>query len=104
MKLFKHNGDPTKATVDLVTEAVALKKQIAALENQLKGVQSTLLTQMATEDVKTLEIPELASITFVAETVRKSFDSTKFKEDHPKLFEQYQKESSVKSSLRIKEL
>ena len=42
------------------------------------------------------------SITYVAPTKRKTFDSTRFKAEHADLYGQYQKESDVKSSIRIK--
>lgn len=43
-----------------------------------------------------------ASFTLVAGSVRKSFNTSKFKEEHPDLYEQYIVESISSDSLRVK--
>lgn len=45
---------------------------------------------------------DLISITYVAPTVRNTFDSKRFKEERPKTYEKYLKQSEVKSSIRLK--
>lgn len=101
MPFYKHNGEPVKKVKEAATQAVDIKKQIAALELQLKGLTATLMEEMTKHDVKSFEIPELVSITYIAPTTALKFDSTKFKADHEDLYKEYLKESAVKASIRM---
>lgn len=78
-----------------------LKQKIDKAKEELDGITNSLLAEMEKNNVIKLDVPELA-ITYIAPSERESFDSKKFREDNPDLYDEYVKFSSVKSSLRIK--
>lgn len=79
-----------------------LKKQIEELTKQLESDKKILLEFMATEKVeKIVDDIYNTKITLVNSSTRKSFDTTNFKKDHMDLFEKYQKDVTVKETLRI---
>lgn len=75
-------------------------KQIKALEEQAAAVKEAIKAEMESRKILNLQIGDLA-ISYVAPTVRKSFDSARFKKEHADLWPLYQKSAEVKSSIRI---
>lgn len=75
--------------------------QIKALESKVEPIRERIKEEMESRGILNLKIGEV-SVTYVAPSTRKTFDSTRFKADHADLFNAYQKESAVKSSIRIK--
>ncbi len=71
------------------------------LEKQYKDAKQQLHDAMEAYDIKKYET-DVVTITRILPGERASFDSKKFKEDHPELSEQYQKISKTKGSVRIK--
>lgn len=76
-------------------------KRIKDLEEEIAGVKEIIQAEMEKRNILALEVGDV-SITYVAPTTRKSFDSTKFKAEHADLYKEYQKESSVKGCIKIK--
>ena len=109
MKLFKEGQtvQPTTSTElqtidksDIEYFQYALET-IAKLEQNIEGIREAIKAEMEERNILALKIGNV-DITYVAPTKRKSFDSTKFKAEHADLYKFYQKESEVKSSIRIK--
>ncbi|MGN8647913.1 YqaJ viral recombinase family protein [Gracilibacillus sp. HCP3S3_G5_1] len=85
-------------------EVSKLEVQLAGfkeLEKQYKEAKQQLHDAMEAYDIKKYET-DVVTITRVLPGERKSFDSKRFKEDHPELAEEYQKVSKTKGSVRIK--
>lgn len=75
--------------------------QIATYEESIKGIKEAIRNEMEQRNILALKIGDI-EISYIAPHKRKSFDSAKFKADHEDLYNFYQKESEVKSSIRIK--
>lgn len=71
------------------------------LEKQYKDAKQKLHDAMEEYDIKKFET-DVVTITRILPGERKSFDSTRFKKDHPDLADEYQKVSKTKGSVRIK--
>ena len=81
-----------------------LELQIASfkqLEEQYKAMKNKLYQLMEEYDIKKWETDRVV-ITRVLPGKRKSFDSTRFKKEHPELAQQYIKVSPTAGSIRIK--
>lgn len=90
----------TVSTEQLATFSAVLV-QIKALEDQIAPTREAIKEEMESRGILNLKIGDV-SVSYVAPSTRKTFDSTRFKADHADLFAAYQKESAVKSSIRIK--
>lgn len=109
MRLYsegKKAEEPAKTTElqTITTKELAvfadIVKRIKTLEEQISGTKEQIKAEMEKRNILSLDLDGV-SISYVAPSKRKSFDSAKFKADHGDLFNAYQKESAVKSSIRI---
>ena len=109
---MKHFKEGTKALQETTTELqtvsskeIAIFKdilyKIKTFEESIDPVKKAILAEMEQRNILSLNLGDI-SITYIPPTKRKSFDSTKFKAEHADLYNAYQKESAVKSSIRIK--
>jgi len=109
MKMFKEG---TKATPAITTELQSVPKgdieyfiyaldQIATFEKSIEPLREAIKKEMESRNILDLKLGDI-TITYIPPTKRKSFDSAKFKAEHADLYKAYQKESDVKSSIRIK--
>ena len=79
------------------------ERQIKFIEEQEKVLKEAIRAEMEAKGI--LKVEDKTSgmtITYIAPTMRESFDSKKFKADKPDLYDEYVKLSPVKSSIRIK--
>lgn len=74
--------------------------QIKALEMVAEDYRERIKAEMEQRGILDLQVGKV-KMTYVPATVRASFDSTKFRNKHPKVFAKYLKETEVKPSLRI---
>lgn len=82
-------------------QIVSIEKRIKKLKEQQDAMKAALIEAMETKNLIKLETDKLV-ISYVAPSDRESFDSKKFREDNPDLYDEYVKISPVKSSIRIK--
>lgn len=110
MKLYSEGkkAQPAPLTTELQTvEKYDLQyfadtlERIKIMEQNIDGIKEAIKAEMESRNILDLQIGNV-SITYVAPTKRKSFDSAKFKAEHADLYKAYQKESAVNSSIRIK--
>ena len=73
-------------------------KEIKEAEDALK---QGILDEMESKGIIKIETEEI-TISYIAPTDRETFDSKRFKFDHPDMFDEYVKMSPVKASVRIK--
>ena len=69
-------------------------------EDRAKELRAMLLEEMEKQAVKTFENDRIR-ITYIAPTTRSTIDSARLKKDLPEIAEKYQKQTSVKASLKI---
>lgn len=90
---------------------VEIQKRIAAsvgdmqtnlqeLRDKEQLMRSTIKDAMASSGIKKFG-NDYISVTYVASTTRKGFDTAKFKKEQPGLYDQYEKLSNVSDSIRI---
>lgn len=91
------------ALLDVETSA-----KIAEFERKMKEIKEAedalkqgILKEMEQKGILKVETEEM-TISYIAPTDRETFDSKRFKFDHPDMFDEYVKLSPVKASVRIK--
>lgn len=91
------------ALLDVETSA-----KIAEFERKMKEIKEAedalkqgILKEMEQKGILKVETEEM-TISYIAPTDRETFDSKRFKFDHPDMFDEYVKLTPVKSSVRIK--
>lgn len=85
------------AEFDLCT----LEKEIKRLSDLRDNLKNNLLEEMEKREIIRLE-SDTVTVTRLLPTTRETFDSKKFREDNPELYDEYVKFTPVKSSLRVK--
>ena len=88
------NVEVSKMIAEFERQAKFIKEQEDALKEAIKA-------EMEAKGILKVEADGI-TISYVAPTTRETFDSKKFKEDLPDVYDEYVKLSSVKSSIRIK--
>ena len=82
--------------------------KIAEFERQMKAIKKAeddlkerILAEMESKNILKVETDDV-TISYIAPTDRETFDSKRFKFDHPETYDDYVKMSPVKASVRIK--
>lgn len=96
------NGKLAQQTVDYIT---AVEKQMKALKEQYDAFKDNLKKAMEQNGLIKIEseLPngEKIRINYIAETTKETFDSKKFGEDFPDLYDEYVKFSNAKAYVKI---
>lgn len=74
--------------------------QINSLEHVVEEIRTKIREEMEQRGILDLQVGNV-KMTYVAGTIRSSFDTKKFKEEHLDLYKTYQKDVIVKPSVRI---
>ena len=101
MELIKIENGLEVATQQLIDEALEIKLLEEKLKAKKDNLTLALLEEMESKDIKKIDTPDVV-ISYIAESDREVFDSKKFREDYPDLFDNYVKFSKVKPSVRIR--
>lgn len=101
MELIKVENGIVSASEMLEQEALEIKRLEELLKAKKDNLTLTLLDEMQKHDIKKIETPDVI-ISYIDETVRETFDSKKFREEYPDMYDEYVKLSKVKASIRIK--
>lgn len=92
------NGEITPQAVNYI---IAIEKQMKALKAEYDAFRDELQQAMEQNGILKLESDGL-KIAYVGASQKETFDSKKFREDFPDLYNEYVKFSNVKASVRIK--
>ena len=92
--------------IELTNEGIKFIKKIQKAKLELEKMESELkaqfLDKMETNGIKNFVSNDgTFKVTYVAETTSKKFDSKRFKEEQPDLYNEYLKESTTKSYVRF---
>ena len=103
IKLGKTDGIETSVILDekIENELVLFERQVKTIKEQEEQLKQKILEEMENKGILQIKTDNL-TISYVAPTIRETFDSKKFKEEHPRQYDKYIKVSDVKSSIRIK--
>lgn len=92
----------TLETIKVVEQQMAkLKQQYDEFEKNYNALKEQLALTMEEKGIMNFE-NDFVKISYKGAYIRKQFDSTRFKEEHPELADEYQKEVKVKHSVNIK--
>lgn len=94
---FKLNEEDKK----IIEEYRDLKRQEEQIKLKIAEVQPYVYEIMEDFELKNIDMDGI-KVTYIDAGVTNRFDSKSFKADHPKLYEQYMKESERKASIRTK--
>ena len=86
---------------DFEKQIYDFKTKTDAIEKKKNELLEGLKNAMESQKIKSLDYRSI-SITYVAPSKRSTFDRKKFETEHPEMKGKYEKESNVKSSIRIK--
>lgn len=85
-----------------ISQAVAKQRtMLFDLKQQEEEVRAAIQNAMQENGIKHIE-NEILSITYIAETSRKTLDSKRLKSAMPEIWDRFSKNSNVKPSIRIK--
>lgn len=99
--LIKIEGGIVEASEQLINQALEIKFLEEKLKAKKDALTLTLLEEMRDNEIKKIETPDVI-ISYVDESEREVFDSKKFREDYPDMYDEYVRFSKVKASVRIK--
>lgn len=107
MKLYADNKHPEKPTYELQTVSKSDLQtledtlfQIDTLEKVVSNIREKIKDEMERRKILDLQVGRV-KMTYVAGTIRQTFDSKKFKQDDPDRYAIYLKDTPVKPSVRI---
>lgn len=98
MELVTVKNNQIAVAQEVINELKAFEIEKAKIEIKEKELKKALLSAMEEHNIKRFENDDIR-ITYVAETIRKSVDSDKLKEQG--LYDSFVKESKVKASVRL---
>lgn len=107
VKCYYRQERPTKQIVELKCLPQDRIKQLALAFETIKRIQTEIdnmkleiKAEMEARNILNIQTSEF-NIAVRKEHIKKTFNSKKFKEDFPEIYEQYSYESNVKSSINI---
>ena len=101
MELIKVENNLPVLDNETAYQIAEFERQIKFLEEQEKKLKQAILEEMEAKGFIKVETDAIA-ITYVAATDREKFDSKKFREENPDLYDEYVSMTPVKPSIRIK--
>lgn len=94
------NADKLQALEEIEEYIKNIEETKKEYEKQAEEMRSAILEEMKKTGTQSLETDKI-KLTYVAPFTRSSIDSKKLKEEMPEVYEKYQKETTVKESLKI---
>ena len=95
-----NNGVPV-LDAETAQKIVEFERMIKSIKEQEETLRMAVFSAMESNNVVKVETDDL-TITYVAATDRETFNSKKFRKDHPDMYDEYVSMSPVKASIRIK--
>lgn len=102
-ELIRMQNGTSLLDIETSNKIASFEKLIKELKEQEEALKEAIKAEMEAKGLLKVE-DEINGITisYVAETMRESFDSKKFKAENPDVYDEYIRFSPVKSSIRIK--
>ena len=101
MELIKVENEIGILDTEVSKKIKDLKQILKTAKQKEEELSQLILEEMENKNILNLETDDL-SITYIAPAERETFDSKKFREENPDLYDEYVKFSPVKSSIRVK--
>lgn len=102
-ELIRTQGGVSILDIETSNKIAEFELWIKKLKEQEEALKEAIKAEMEAKGIIKVE-DEINGITisYIAETMRETFDSKKFKADNPDMYDEYIRMSPVKSSIRIK--
>ena len=107
MRLYAAGEQPEVANTELQTVSKAELEQleyllstVSKMEKMADDIRGKIKEEMERRGILNIQAGKI-NISYVAGTVRQTFDSKKLKEEKPEVYAAYLKDSAVKPSVRI---
>ena len=101
MNLIQVRNDVALLDAGVSAKIADFERQIKEIKAQEDEMKKAILDEMESKNIIKVDTEDL-TITYVAGTDREKFDSKKFRQDNPDLYDEYISMIPVKSSIRIK--
>lgn len=101
MELIKVENEIGILDIEVSKKVAEFEKALKEIKEKEEELKQNILSEMESKNILKLETDSL-TVTYIAPAERETFDSKRFREDNPDLYDEYVKFSPVKSSIRIK--
>lgn len=101
MELIKIENGLEVASEELINAALEIKFLEEKLKAKKDALTLSLLEEMESKEIKKIDTPDVV-ISYIGESERETFDSKRFREDYPDMYDEYVKFTIVKPCVRIK--
>ena len=98
--IIERNGSYVTFSAEVCEKIISLEKQAKEIKKQQDSMRNEILDAMQKHDIIKIE-NEFLKIALIPEHDAEKFDSKKFKEENPDVYDLYAKISKVKPSIRI---
>lgn len=98
--IIERTGSDVAFSEEICEKIVSLEKQAKEIKRQQENMKTEILDAMQKYGVLKIE-NEMLKIAYISEHDAEKFDSKKFKEENPDVYDMYAKISKVKPSIRI---
>ena len=98
--IIERSGADVVFSEEVCEKIISLEKQAKEIKKQQDNMKNEILEAMQKNGVIKFD-NEFLKIAFVPEHDAEKFDSKKFKEENPDIYDMYAKISKVKASIRI---
>lgn len=98
--IIERTGSDVTFSKEVCERIISLEKQAKEIKRQQDNMKAEILDAMQKNGVIKID-NEFLKITFIPEHDAEKFDSKKFKEENPDVYDLYAKISKVKPSIRI---
>lgn len=86
---------------EIASQLAEYERKVKLIEEEEKRLKSAILKAMEEHNIIKIDTEEIL-INYIPDGDREKFESKKFKEDHPDLYDEYISLIPVKSSIRIR--
>lgn len=98
--IIERTGSDVTFSEEVCEKVISLEKQAKEIKKQQDDMKNEILDAMQKYGVLKID-NEFLKIAFIPEHDAEKFDSKKFKEENPDIYDSYVKMSKVKPSVRI---
>lgn len=100
-EIIVKNGGIAVLSDEAITEIIEIENSKKALKAREETLKAALFEAMEANDIIKMGTSDL-TVTRVLPTDRETFDTKRFREEHPDMYDDYVEMKPVKGSLRIK--
>lgn len=101
MEIIKIENNIPVLDSEIASQIAEYERKVKLIEEEEKRLKNAILKAMEEHNIIKIDMPELL-INYIPDGDREKFESKKFREDHPDLYDEYISMIPVKASVRIK--